>query len=45
LDVFVHANQLRWSGIEDGLAEGDKVTFTIDKGPKGPFATNIKQQR
>lgn len=41
LDVFVHANQLRKSGIENGLSEGDKVTFTIDKGPKGAFATNI----
>ena len=45
LDVFVHANQLRRSGIEDGLVEGDKVTFTIDKGPKGPFATQIKLTR
>ena len=43
LDVFVHANQLRRSGIENGLNEGDKVTFTVDKGPKGKFATNIKR--
>lgn len=43
LDVFVHANQLRKSGIENGLNEGDKVTFSIDKGPKGAFATNIKR--
>ncbi len=43
LDVFVHANQLRKSGIENGINEGDKVTFSIDKGPKGAFATNIKR--
>jgi cold shock protein len=43
LDVFVHANQLRRSGIENGLNEGDRVTFVIDKGPKGAFATDIKK--
>ena len=43
LDVFVHANQLRKSGIETALAEGDKVSFTIDKGHKGAFATNIQR--
>lgn len=43
LDVFVHANQLRKSGIENGLNEADKVTFSIDKGPKGAFAVNIKR--
>lgn len=41
LDIFVHANQLRKAGIEHGLNEGEKVTFNIDKGPKGSFATNI----
>lgn len=45
LDIFVHANQLRRSGIENGLNEGDKVTFNIEKGPKGSFATNIKVHR
>lgn len=40
-DVFVHANQLRKCGIEDGLTEGQKVSFTIDQGLKGAFATNI----
>lgn len=41
LDVFVHANQLRRSGITRVLKEGEKVSFTIDKGPKGAFAKNI----
>lgn len=41
LDVFVHANQLRKSGIERALEEGEKVKFVISKGPKGSFATNI----
>jgi len=41
LDVFVHANQLRKSGISRSLLEGEKVKFTLEQGPKGQFATNI----
>lgn len=41
LDVFVHANQLRKSGIERSLIEGEKVRFQISKGPRGAFALNI----
>ncbi len=43
LDVFIHANQLRKSGLDYALAEGDKVKFRITKGDKGPFATNISK--
>lgn len=43
LDIFVHANQLRKSGIEHVLQEGEKVKFIVDKGPKGSFATNISR--
>ncbi len=39
-DVFVHH-----TGIADGgfksLAEGAKVEFEIDEGPKGPQAKNV----
>lgn len=41
LDVFVHANQLRKSGIIRSLIEGEKVKCTIEQGPKGSFATNL----
>ena len=41
LDVFVHANQLRKSGIERGLKEGEIVSFATSKGPKGSFAIDI----
>lgn len=41
LDIFIHANQLRKSGIERALVEGEKVKFVVSKGPKGQFATNI----
>lgn len=42
VDIFVHANQLRKSGINRALAEGEKVRFSTGKGPKGSFATDIK---
>ncbi len=41
LDIFVHANQLRKSGIERELLEGESVRFSTSKGPKGSFAVNI----
>ncbi len=41
LDVFVHANQLRKSGIDRVLVQGETVRFTTSKGPKGSFAVDI----
>lgn len=43
LDVFVHANQLRKSGLEYALEEGQKLQFKVNKGEKGPFATEISR--
>ncbi len=37
--VFIHANQLL-----EPVKEGDKVTFEVEMGPKGPSATNVKKQ-
>ena len=41
LDIFIHMNQLRRSGIHQSPKEGDKVKFRTDKGPKGCFAVDI----
>lgn len=41
VDVFVHINQLKKSGIYTPLNEGDRVRFVTSKGAKGSFATNI----
>ena len=41
VDVFVHANQLRKSGINRMLKDGEKVRFKTDKGEKGSFAVDI----
>ena len=39
-DVFVHFSAINGSGFRT-LAEGQKVTFDIQQGPKGPQAANV----
>lgn len=39
-DVFVHFSAIQGDGFRN-LQEGQKVEFTVEKGPKGPQATNI----
>ena len=39
-DVFAHYSQIQKDGYKT-LAEGEKVTFDLAKGPKGPQAENI----
>ena len=41
MDIFVHANQLRKSGILRCLQEGEKLKFHIATGDKGQYATDI----
>jgi len=41
-DLFFHSNELKNVQYED-LQEGDKVTFEIGEGPKGPNATNVSK--
>jgi len=41
-DLFFHSTELQ--GVEfNDLREGDKVTFEVAEGQKGPNATNVKR--
>lgn len=39
-DVFVHHSSINATGFKN-LNEGDKVTFSVEQGQKGPAAVNV----
>jgi CspA family cold shock protein len=41
-DVFVHQSTIQAKGFRS-LAEGDKVEFEVQEGPKGPQAANVRK--
>jgi CspA family cold shock protein len=41
-DVFVHASAIKAASMRF-LNEGDKLEFTLEDGPKGPSAVNLKK--
>lgn len=40
-DVFVHHSAIEGGGFKS-LTEGQKVTFDVQEGPKGPSAINVR---
>jgi CspA family cold shock protein len=40
-DVFVHHTAIQGTGFKS-LAEGQRVTFNVEQGVKGPSATNVQ---
>ena len=41
-DVFVHSSAANAANVE--LHEGDKLTFDVEEGQKGPSAINLKKE-
>ena len=41
-DVFFHSKELQGVSFDE-LREGDKVTFELADGPKGPNAVNVNR--
>ncbi len=42
-DVFVHASAVKEAGLRF-LQEGDKISFELQDGPKGPSAVNLEKK-
>ena len=42
-DIFFHTSAVVGTSYED-LREGQKVTFDVGEGPKGPRAENVKPE-
>ena len=41
-DVFVHHSQVKETGTEKDLHEGQSVSFDVEDGEKGPMAINVQ---
>lgn len=39
-EIFIHFSEVQSAGYKE-LKEGQKVSFTLVEGEKGPFATNV----
>jgi len=41
-DIFVHHSAIQADGFKS-LSEGDRVSFSVVAGPKGPAAENVRK--
>lgn len=42
-DIFVHANSVDFLGMNEGLNEGETLTFDVERTPKGLNAENVQR--
>ena len=42
-DVFLHMREVKNSGVEGGLDEGDEIRFDVHEGERGPIAVSISR--
>lgn len=42
-DVFVHRNSVEGLGWDEGLRDGEDVTFEVERTPKGLSAQNVQR--
>lgn len=42
-DVFVHRNNVKGLGWDEGLREGEEVDYEVEKTPKGLSAQNVER--
>lgn len=42
-DVFVHLSQVKETGANKDIREGEHVSFDIVQGQKGPSAANVQK--
>jgi CspA family cold shock protein len=42
-DIFVHHTSINMSGFKT-LSEGDRVTFDVEEGDRGPSAKNVEKE-
>ncbi|RKY27466.1 MAG: cold-shock protein [Planctomycetota bacterium] len=42
-DIFVHYSNIAGDSFKT-LNEGDRVTFEVEQGNKGPFAKNVQKE-
>lgn len=43
-DIFLHRRALEDSGIRE-VKEGDRLSFEVEQGKKGPQAVNVRLER
>lgn len=44
-DIFVHRNSVDGLGYDEGLRDGEDVSYEVERTPKGLSAANVKRSK